>query len=155
RLLQRALAFDADSDASGYLAIVLVRQKRIADAIALARDAERRDGRLLVVGEMAEHTPNARPAAPALLDDDTVRDWEPAGLADLVSTVARHAPAALGAVLERVPAERDLVPYLYNASFSVERPQALQILRRVLALPAPEREAGEARTAFVMAWNNA
>ena len=47
------------------------------------------------------------------------------------------------------------MPYLYNASFAVERPQALQILRRVLSLPEPPREAGEARTALVMAWNNA
>ena len=47
------------------------------------------------------------------------------------------------------------MPYLYNTSFSVERPQALAILRKVLALPAPVREAGEARTALVMAWNNA
>ena len=48
-----------------------------------------------------------------------------------------------------------LVPYLYNASFTVERPQALQILRRVLSLPEPRKEAGEARTALVMPWNNA
>lgn len=34
-------------------------------------------------------------------------------------------------------------------------PQALAILRKVLALPPPGREAGEARTALVMAWNNA
>lgn len=54
-----------------------------------------------------------------------------------------------------MPADRALVPYLYNASFSVERPQALKILRKVLALPEPERESGEARTALVMAWNNA
>jgi hypothetical protein len=48
-----------------------------------------------------------------------------------------------------------LVPHLYNASFSVDRPQALAILRRVLSLPEPARDAGEARTALVMAWNNA
>ncbi|MBL9014949.1 MAG: hypothetical protein JNL83_12275, partial [Myxococcales bacterium] len=47
------------------------------------------------------------------------------------------------------------VPYLYNASFAVERPQALQILRRVLSLPEPRKDTGEARTALVMAWNNA
>jgi hypothetical protein len=47
------------------------------------------------------------------------------------------------------------VPFLYNVSFSVERPQALAILRRVLALPEPPKGSGEARTALVMAWNNA
>jgi tetratricopeptide (TPR) repeat protein len=47
------------------------------------------------------------------------------------------------------------VPYLYNASFSVERPQALAILRKVLVLPEPDPDAGESRTALVMAWNNA
>ena len=57
--------------------------------------------------------------------------------------------------MSRLPREVALVPYLYNASFAVERPQALQILRRVLSLPEPPREIGEARTALVMAWNNA
>jgi tetratricopeptide (TPR) repeat protein len=37
----------------------------------------------------------------------------------------------------------------------VERPQALAILRKVLELPAPSPGTGEARTALVMAWNNA
>jgi tetratricopeptide (TPR) repeat protein len=47
------------------------------------------------------------------------------------------------------------VPHLYNTSFSVERSQALDILRKVLSLPIPGRDSGEARTALVMAWNNA
>jgi tetratricopeptide (TPR) repeat protein len=155
RLLRRALAFDPDSDASGYLAIVLVRQRRIPDAIALARDAPSRDVRLLVVGEMAEHVPNELLPALDLLDAETVAAIDSEDLAELTGTVARHAPNALGAVLARMPSDKTLVPYLYNASFSVERPQALAILRKVLALPEPERESGEARTALVMAWNNA
>jgi tetratricopeptide (TPR) repeat protein len=155
RLLRRALAFDGESDASGYLAIVLVRQRRIADAIALARAAPSRDVRLLVVGEMAEHVSNELPSAIDLLDAETTAVIDSEDLAELTGTVARHAPASLGAVLDRMPDDGPLVPYLYNASFSVERPQALQILRKVLALPEPPREAGEARTALVMAWNNA
>jgi tetratricopeptide (TPR) repeat protein len=155
RLLRRALSFDPTSDASGYLSIVLVRQKRLPEAIALARSAPSRDVRLLVVGEMAEHAPAELPSALELLDDETMRALDPEDLSELIGTIARYAHASLGAVLDRLPAEASLVPYLYNASFSVERPQALTILRKVLALPPPARDAGEARTALVMAWNNA
>ena len=155
RLLRRALSFDPASDATGYLAIVLVRQGRLAEATQLAKAAERRDVRLLVVGETAEHLPNELQGAIDLLDDETLRATDPEEVADLVSAIARHAPSHLPAILSRLPREISLVPYLYNASFAVERPQALQILRRVLSLPEPKREAGEARTALVMAWNNA
>ena len=155
RLLRRALSFDASSDATGYLAIVLIRQKRLAEATQLAKSASRRDVRLLVVGETAEHAPAELAAALDLLDDETLRATEPEEVADLVGAIARHAPLHLPAILSRLPREVTLVPYLYNASFAVERPQALQILRRVLSLPEPRPEAGEARTALVMAWNNA
>ncbi|HEU0030897.1 MAG TPA: hypothetical protein VFQ53_09695 [Kofleriaceae bacterium] len=155
RLLRRALAFDPMSDATGYLAIVLIRQLRLADAVTLAASAPNRDVRLLVVGEIAEHASGELAPALELLDDDTLADTDPEELADLVATVARHAPAYLGAMLERLPRDVALVPYLYNASFSVDRPQALAILREVLSLPEPPPDAGEARTAWVMAWNNA
>jgi tetratricopeptide (TPR) repeat protein len=160
RLLRRALAFDAGSDASGYLAIVLVRQHRLGEAIALARAAPSRDVRLLVVGETAEHAPGELDASLELLDDATLARTDPEELCELVGSVARHAPAYLGALLARLPEDRALVPFLYNTSFSkkdapIERPQALAILRKALALPAPEKGSGEARTALVMAWNNA
>ena len=155
RLLRRALSFDSASDATGYLGIVLVRQQRIDEAVALARTAERRDVRLLVVGESAEHAPDHVGEALELLDPETVGETDPEELAELVGSIARHAPKHLDAMLTRLPENGALVPYLYNASFTVERPQALAILRRVLALPVPAREAGEARTALVMAWNNA
>ena len=155
RLLRRALSFDAASDATGYLAIVLVRQHRLGEAIGLAREAPSRDVRLLVVGEIAEHDPEELAAALVLLDDDTVGETDPEELAELVGAIARHAPLHLEAVLAKLPQNAALVPFLYNASFAVERPLALSILRTVLALPAPAREAGEARTALVMAWNNA
>ncbi|MBA3391771.1 MAG: hypothetical protein H0T89_03955 [Deltaproteobacteria bacterium] len=155
RLLRRALVFDATSDASGYLAIVLVRQKRLADAIALAREASSRDVRLLVVGEIAEHAAAQLSDALELLDDETLRATDPEELSELVGAIARHAPGTVQAVLDRLPDDVALVPYLYNASFAVERPQALAILRRVLALPPPPPGTGEARTALVMAWNNA
>jgi tetratricopeptide (TPR) repeat protein len=154
-LLRRALAFDPGSNASGYLAIVLVRQRRLADAIALARTASSRDVRLVVVGEIAEQAPEELGRALDLLDAATVSETDPEELSDLIGSIARHAPAHLGAALVRLPDDTALVPRLYNASFAVERPQALAILRKVLALPAPPREAGEARTALVMAWNNA
>jgi tetratricopeptide (TPR) repeat protein len=155
RLLRRALAFDRASDATGYLAIVLVRQRRLGEAIGLARDAPSRDVRLLVVGEIAERSPLELDAALDLLDAATLAGTDPEELCDLVGGVARHAPAYLAAVLERLPDDRALVPFLYNTSFASERPQALAILRKVLALPPPPRDAGEARTALVMAWNNA
>ncbi len=155
RLLRRALSFDAASDATGYLGIVLVRQQRIDEAVALARGAERRDVRLLVVGESAEHAPDHLGQALDLLDDETMRETDPEEVAELVGSIARHAPDELDAILAKLPENGALVAYLYNASFTVERPQALAILRRVLALPVPARDAGEARTALVMAWNNA
>jgi len=155
RLLRRALAFDAGCDASGYLAIVLVRQHRIAEAIALARTAPSRDVRLLVVGEIAEHAAEDLADALELLDEPTLAATDPEELCELVGGVARHAPAHLAQLLSQLPHDRALVPFLYNTSFSVDRPQALAILRKVLALPPPGREAGEARTALVMAWNNA
>jgi tetratricopeptide (TPR) repeat protein len=155
RLLRRALSFDAGSDALGYLVIVLVRQRRLAEAISLAAGGASRDARLLVVGEMAEHAPGELAPALELLDARTLTATDPEELSELVGSVARHAPAYLAAILARLPADGALVPYLYNASFSVERPQALAILRKVLELPTPHPGAGEARTALVMAWNNA
>ncbi|MDX2093647.1 MAG: hypothetical protein SFX73_37755 [Kofleriaceae bacterium] len=155
RLLRRALSFDASSDATGYLAIVLVRQRRYDEAITLARESLRRDVRLVVVGEIAEQAPHELADALELLDESTLRTTDAEEIADLVGAIARHAPAHLSAVLARLPEDAALIPHLYNASFSVERPQGLAILLRVLTLPEPSREAGEARTAFVMAWNNA
>jgi tetratricopeptide (TPR) repeat protein len=155
RLLRRAQSFEPVSDAAGYLAIVLVRQHRLPEAISLARSAANRDVRLLVIGEIAEHAPDELSPALELLDLETARDTEPEDLTELTASIARHAPALLAALLARLPYDVALVPHLYNASFSVDRPQALTILRRVLALPEPDKNAGEARTALVMAWNNA
>jgi tetratricopeptide (TPR) repeat protein len=155
RLLRRALSFDTASDATGYLAIVLVRQRRYDEAIALARGARSYDVRLLVIGEIAEHAPSELPPSLDLLDGEAVREAGAEDVAELVATVARHAASQLGELLARLPDEAALVPHLYNASFSVDRPQGLALLRRVLALPEPARESGEARTALVMAWNNA
>jgi tetratricopeptide (TPR) repeat protein len=155
RLLRRALSFDTGSDATGYLAIVLIRQRRYDEAIALARGARSADVRLLVIGEIAEHAPSELPPALALLEAASARDAGAEQLSELAVAVARHAPAQLGALLERLPKEASLVPHLYNASFSVDRPQGLQLLRTVLALPEPARDSGEGRTALVMAWNNA
>jgi tetratricopeptide (TPR) repeat protein len=155
RLLRRAHSFDPASDAAGYLTIVLVRQGRLTEAITLARQARSRDVRLLVIGEIAEHAPNELAPALELLDKPTLDQTEPEELADLTASVARHAPTQLPALLAKLPNDVALVPHLYNASFSVDRPLALAILRRVLTLPEPPRDAGEARTALVMAWNNA
>jgi len=155
RLLRRAMSFEPKSDAAGYLAIVLIRQRRLAEANALALAAHSRDVRLLVVGETAEHAPGDLGPALELLDAETMDETPPEELADLAATVARHAPAHLSQLLARLPDDVALVPHLYNSSFSVERPQALAILRRVLLLPEPPKGAGEARTALVMAWNNA
>jgi tetratricopeptide (TPR) repeat protein len=156
RLLRRALAFDPASDASRYLAFVLVRQHRVADAIGLARGAPGRDVRLFVVAEIAEHAPGGLDAALELLDDAALAGTDPEELCELVGVVARHAPDHLGALLGWLPADGALVPCLYDTSFSVDaRPLQLAILRKALSLPPPGRDAGEPRTALVMAWNNA
>lgn len=157
RLLRRAISFDAESDAVGYLAIVLVRQDRVPEAIALAATttAENRDVRLLVIGEVAEHVSEQTDAALDLLDPETAAATPPEDLAELVAAIARHAPQWLSKILDLMPETAALVPHLYNASFSVDRPEALKILRRVITLPEPAKGTGEARTALVMAWNNA
>jgi len=154
RLLRRARAFDPACDAAGYLAIVLIRQDRVEEAIALARTSKQ-SVRLLVIGEAAEHAPDEVGPALSLLDDAAVGDTTMEELADLAGQVARHAPEHLAAILEKLPNDVLLVPHLYNSSFGIDRPQALQILRRVIALPEPAKDTGEARTALVMAWNNA
>ncbi len=155
RLLRRALAFDADCDATGYLAIVMIRQQRLADAIALAATAPSRDVRLLVVGEAAEHAPGQLDAALDLLDPKTLAETPREELAELTASIARHAPSYLNAILGRLPDDGDLITHLYNASFTVERPQALAMLRRIIALPVPSKDHPEVRSAYVMAWNNA
>jgi len=155
RLLRRAMSFDTRSDAAGYLSIVLVRQHRLHEANVLAETARSRDVRLLVVGETAEHAPHELGPALDLLDEETLAETEPEEIAELCASIARHAPGHLATLLARLPDDVALVPHLYNASFSVDRPVALQILRRVLSLPEPPKDAGEARTALVMAWNNA
>lgn len=155
RLLRGAKQLDQTCDADGYLAIVLVRQNRSAEAVALARTATRRDVRLLVIREIAEHESSATATALELLDAETVKDSSPEQIAEVVTSIAQHAPVHLARILEQMPNDVALVPALYNASFSVDRPQALAILRRVLALPNPPKDAGGTRTAMVMAWNNA
>jgi tetratricopeptide (TPR) repeat protein len=149
------MGFEPKSEAAGYLAIVLVRQRRITEAIAVARNAPSLDVRLLVIGEIAEHSPGELPPALDLLDAETSRETGPEELADLTGSVARHAPIQLPALLAKLPNDVSLVPHLYNSSFSVDRHLALLILRRVLTLPEPPKDSGEARTALVMAWNNA
>ena len=155
RLLRRALSFEPRSEAAGYLCIVLVRQQRVAEAVAVAKAAVSRDVRLLVIGEVAEHAGDELAPVLELLDAETLRATAPEELAELTSQVARHAAAHLPAMLAKLPNDVGLVPHLYNASFAVDRPLALAILRRVLTLPEPPRDSGEARTALVMAWNNA
>jgi len=155
RLLRRALSFDPQCDATGYLAIVLIRQHRAKEAITLAAGAHNRDVRLLVVGESAEHASDVVGEALALLDHETIDATAEEDIAELAQTVAKFAPAQLGPLLEHLPPDPVLIPYLYNASFQVERPQGLQLLRKVLSLPEPSKDEREARSAYVMAWNNA
>src|SRR5206468_3463545 len=90
------------SQATAEPAFVLIRQRRLGEAVALAGTAHSRDVRLLVVGETAEHAPDALGPALDLLDDETLADTPPDELADLVGSVARHAPAHLAALLARL-----------------------------------------------------
>jgi hypothetical protein len=155
QLLRRALGFDPMSDAVGYLAIVLVRQRRAAEAIALAAGAPGREVRLLVVEELVHCDPGRAAEGLELLDAPTLGATEPDILAALVHAVARHAPSALAPLLARLPRDGALVPHLYNASFHLDAAAALEILRAVIALPVPPPDAGEAREAYAMSWNNA
>lgn len=155
RLLRRAQALEPSSDAAGYLAIVLVRQRRCPEAVALAHDANRREIRLLVLSEIAEHAPLELAAALELIDATILSYASAEDIAEFVATVARFAAPNLATVLDRLPDDAALIAPLYNISFTVDRPLALAILLRVIALPDPPSDAGEPRTALTMAWNNA
>jgi hypothetical protein len=165
RLLRRALSFDPGSDATTYLIAVMVRHGRTHEAISLARQG-RRSLRLLLTQEVAEHAESKFALVLPLLDEDTMNAADDEELAELAHTVATFAPRHLMAYLEHTPKRISLLPHLYNASFDVKRDQALTILRRVIALPEPDKStskavksasgaANEARAAMVMAWNNA
>jgi tetratricopeptide (TPR) repeat protein len=154
RLLRRALSFDAMSDANTYLIAVLVRHGRTPEAIAIAQDG-RRSLRLLLAQEVAEHAESKFGQVLPLLDEATMAGSEDETIAELAHSIATFAPRHLVSYLESTPKRVSLLPHLYNASFDVGREQALSILRRVLTLPVPEKSATEARSAMIMAWNNA
>lgn len=154
RLLRRALSFDRSSEATTYLVAVLVRRKRIDEAIPLAQQG-RAELRLFLVSEVAEHAEEELPRVLPLLDAATMEDSDDEELATLAHVIAVNAPAHLPAYLEATPQRVSLLPQLYNASFDVRPEEALVLLRRVLTLPVPDRSEAEARAAMVMAWNNA
>ncbi|MEZ4363686.1 MAG: hypothetical protein R3B48_26145 [Kofleriaceae bacterium] len=154
RLLRRALSFDSGSDATTFLVAVLVRHGRTAEAVPLAQ-AGGHSLRLFLAREVAEHAESKLGTALPLLDDATMERADDEDLAELAHAIGTYAPRHLGAYLARTPQRASLLPHLYNASFGVKRDQALSILRRVLTLPVPERSTVEARSAMVMAWNNA
>jgi len=165
-LLRRALQWDELSNARGYLAIVLIRQRRFAEAFAVALATSDDDVRLLTVIETAQvdydallETPNA-PSGTAtpllqLLDSATMAASSDENLTELIAETAKHADALLAEVLPLLPARTSLIPHLYNASFGLERTTSLAILRRIIQLPPPPSGNSESRAAFAMAWNNA
>jgi hypothetical protein len=155
RLLRRAIAWEPTTNAPIFLVILLLHQLRCRDAFTVARAAPEPRVRLHCIAACARRAPDHAGEALELLDAETVKASSPEDLADLSGDFAKHAPAHLSELLARLPAEAGLVPHLYNASFSLDRPLALAILRRVISLPEPPRGSGEGRTAMVMAWNNA
>ena len=135
---------------------MLVRQKRLAEANALARP--RRVATFGCSSSARSPSTRRRTSAPrsSLLDEATLAETEPEELASSRPRRAPRSGAPADAAREAARTTSTLVPNLYNTSFSVERPQALAILRKVLSLAgAAAAMAGEARTALVMAWNNA
>jgi tetratricopeptide (TPR) repeat protein len=154
RLLRRALSFDATSEASSFLLAVLVRHGRTAEAIPLAHQG-RSPLRLLLAREVAEYAESKLSQVLPLLDPATMEAADDEDVADLAHVIGMHAPRHLRAYLDRTPNRVSLLPHLYNASFNIRRDEALSILRRVLVLPEPEKSSTEARSAMVMAWNNA
>ncbi len=154
RLLRRALTFDKASDAPTFLVAVLVRHGRTVEALPFAA-AGRAPLRLFLTREVAEHAEDKLGLVLPLLDAATMDGSEDEELAELAHAVAIYAPVHLAAFLETTPKRVSLLPHLYNASFNIDREQALTLLRRVLLLPEPEKTSLEARSAMVMAWNNA
>lgn len=166
-LLRRALQWDELSNARGYLAIVLIRQRRFTEAYQVALGGTDDEVRLLTVIETAQVAPEAltdiADDAPAgtpmpllqLLSAATIAASTDENLTELVIETAKHAPALLTHILPMLPPHTSLVPHLYNASFGLERTTALKILQRIIELPPPPPGNSEARAAFAMAWNNA
>lgn len=165
-LLRRALQWDELSNARGYLAIVLIRQRRFAEAFAVAMATTDEDVRLLTVIETAQvdydtllETPNAPSGTVTpllqLLDPATMDASSDENLTELIAETAKHADALLAEVLPLLPARTSLIPHLYNASFGLERTTSLAILRRIIQLPPPPPGNSESRAAYAMAWNNA
>jgi len=107
RLLRRALSFDPDSDATGYLGIVLIRQGRLGAEADRGSHAMRR---AVTCGSSssarpAEHAPDELPNALDLLDDVTLaRDGSRGGRGAGRRDRGRHAPAHMAAILDRLPA---------------------------------------------------
>ena len=155
RLLRRAIAWEPTTNAPIFLVILLLHQLRCREAFAVARAAPEPRVRLHCIAACARRAPDCAGESLDLLDAETIKASSPEDLADLTGDFAKHAPAQLSALLARLPDDVAVVPHLYNASFSVDRPLALAILRRVISLPEPARGSGEGRTALVMAWNNA
>ena len=166
-LLRRALLWDELSNARGYLAIVLIRQRRFTEAYEVALAGTDDEVRLLTVIETAQVAPEALTDIPddaptgtpmpllQLLDAATIAASTDENLTELVIETAKHAPALLTHILPMLPPHTSLVPHLYNASFGLERTTALKILQRIIELPPPPPGNSEARAAFAMAWNNA
>ena len=166
-LLRRALLWDELSNARGYLAIVLIRQRRFAEAYEVALGGSDDEVRLLTVIETAQVAPEALTDVPddapagtpmpllRLLNPATIAASTDENLTELVIETAKHAPALLTHILPMLPPHTSLVPHLYNASFGLERTTALKILQRIIELPPPPPGNSEARAAFAMAWNNA
>jgi tetratricopeptide (TPR) repeat protein len=163
-LLQRALLWDSASDARGYLAIVLIRQRRFDDAFAIALASDDTDVRLLTVIEAAQldsttlsNVRDGETTSPLqlLLNEATMASAIDESLSEVVAEVAKHAATLLQQILALLPERTSLIPHLYNAGFALERMPALEILRRVISLPPPPPGESEARAAFAMSWNNA
>jgi tetratricopeptide (TPR) repeat protein len=155
RLLLRAADYDPHCEAIGYLCSVLIRQKRFDDALQRVRAAA--DGELLshFLAQIVEHDPHHLGEALTLAVPPAVDSASDQDLAQLATLIAEKAPSQLPGYLQCLPERGSLVPYLYNASFPVPRAQSLAILSKVISLPEPAQSAEAARTAYVMAWNNA
>jgi hypothetical protein len=155
RLLRKAISWTDDSDAHGYLAVVLVRQRKLPEACVAALAAPDSNVRILTVIETAQSVATRVIEVIPLIDATTLAAADDDALAELVTEVAKYSSDCLELILPMLPNRSSLVPHLYNASFGHARSASLEILMRVTKLPIPTNNNGEARTAYAMSWNNA
>jgi len=155
KMFDRALALDPeDDDAISYALQALIRSGRVDEGLARVRTRTEPGLRGLVFELVADHAPARLRDALAVLDTETFVDLGEEKVGEFLATLASSDPEALVDLLPRLPRISEMVSPIYNASHKCEdRTLAQRLLE--FAMDMPEPAAGEDRSSFLFAFNNA